>query len=204
MYGLGVANLTSIINGGNYLVRGVETSGMARIGAGLTIEGGAAWNHSELVRQATLRWRDGVPIDFSGLRDRKGDPVPDPNGQLGTPLAGAPPFQGHLRARYEFTLNGYEMFAQIAAMHQSHSSTSTFRLAHDIQGHSTVYDLPAFTTYDAALGFSKGPWVVQCYGENLTDTHAQLFAFYAASYKAVTPNRPRTIGFRFAYSFDGT
>jgi hypothetical protein len=28
-------------------------------------------------------------------------------------------------------------------------------------------------------------------------------AYYAASYKAVTVNRPRTIGLRFSYSFDG-
>jgi hypothetical protein len=44
---------------------------------------------------------------------------------------------------------------------------------------------------------------VQLYGENLGDTRAQLFAYYAASYKAVTLQRPRTIGLRIAYTFDG-
>jgi len=32
------------------------------------------------------------------------------------------------------------------------------------------------TTYDAALGVGKDAWVVQLYGENLTDTRAQLYA----------------------------
>lgn len=199
--GLGVLNISSIINGGDYVVRGLETSVTAQPGNGLTIEAGAAWNHSELVKQATLRWRDGTPIDFSILQQQDGSPIPDLNGQLGTPLAGAPPFQGHLRVRYDIKRNGYGLFAQAAVVHQSHSLTSTFHLARDFQNKSTVYDLPAFTTFDAALGFTKDPWLVQLYGENLGDTRAQLYAYYAASYKAVTTNRPRTIGLRISYTF---
>src|SRR5438309_1817750 len=107
--------------------------------------------------------------------------VENPNGPLGTPLAGAPPFQGNIRARYEFTWNGYGAFAQIGAVHQSHSFSTAFHLAHDLQGNSTVYDLPAFTTYDAALGVTKDAWLVQLYAENLTDTRAQLYAFYTPS-----------------------
>jgi iron complex outermembrane receptor protein len=45
---------------------------------------------------------------------------------------------------------------------------------------------------------------VQLYGQNLTDTRAQLFANYAQFYKAVTVNRPRTIGLRFNYRFGGS
>ena len=203
LYGFGIANISAIINGGGYRVRGLETSAIARVTNALTIEAGAAWNQSALVRQATLLWHDGTPIDFSSLVENN-KPLPDPNGQLGTPLAAAPPFQAYIRARYEFTYNGFGLFGQVGAKRQSHSYTSNFHLANDLQGHSTVYDLPAFSTYDAALGASKGPWVVQLYGENLADTRAQLFAYYAASYKAVTPNRPRTIGLRFAYSFGST
>jgi outer membrane receptor protein involved in Fe transport len=42
---------------------------------------------------------------------------------------------------------------------------------------------------------------MQVYGENLTDTRAQLYANYTEWYKAVTVSRPRTIGFRFSYKF---
>lgn len=200
LYGIDVANMGAIANGGNYRVRGLETSVVARVIDGLTLEASAAWNHSELTKEATLYWRDGTPIDFSTLRNSNGEPFVSVNGPVGTPLAGAPPFQGNMRARYEFPLGGCAAFAQAGVVHQSHSYSSTFRLARDLQGATIVYDLPAFTTVDAALGVVKGPWLVQLYGENLTDTHAQLYAYYQ-QYKAVTVNRPRTIGLHFSYHF---
>ena len=203
LYGLGFANVTLIANGGNYRVRGVETSGAVHIANGLTIEAGAAWNHSELVRQADFTWRDGTPIDFSALRDSGGNPLPIPGGELGSKLAGAPPFQGNIRARYEVSWSTYHAFAQIGVVHQGRSLATTFSLSNDLQGQSTVYDLPAFTTYDAALGVGQSAWLAQLYAENLTDTRAQLYANYTQLYKAITVNRPRTIGLRFSYTFDG-
>jgi iron complex outermembrane receptor protein len=193
----GVLSYGVILNGGNYRVRGVETSGAVRVTTGLTVEAGAAWNHSELVKEATLLWPDGTPIDFSALH------LPNPGGALGSPLAGAPPFQGDIRVRYELAFNGYVPFAQIDAAHQSHSLSETNTLMLDLQGKSTAYDLPAFTTYDGALGVGKDTWLVQVYGENLTDTRAQLYANYWQWYKAVTVSRPRTIGLRFTYKFSG-
>jgi len=190
------------LNGGNYRVRGVESSGVARVTTGLTIEAGAAWNHSELVKQAPFLWRDGTPIDFSSLPTLSGDQkLSNPGGALGSPLAGAPPFQGNIRARYEIPFNGYHTFVQIDAVHQSHSLATTDRLSLDLQGNSIAYDLPAFTTYDGALGVGKNAWIMQAYGENLTDTRAQLYANYSEWYKAVTVSRPRTIGLRFSYNF---
>ena len=44
---------------------------------------------------------------------------------------------------------------------------------------------------------------MQVYGENLTDTRAELYANYAQWYKAVTVSRPRTIGLRLSYKFSG-
>jgi iron complex outermembrane receptor protein len=199
----GVITTGVILNGGNYRVRGVETSGTARVTTGLTIEAGAAWNHSELVKEGTLLWQDGTPIDFSALHTSSGQKLSNPSGALGSPLAGAPPFQGDIRTRYEFAFNGYAPFVQIDAVHQSHSLATTDQLAPDLQGNSIAYDLPAFTTYDAALGAGKDGWLVQVSGENLTDTRAQLFANYWQWYKATTVNRPRTIGLRFSYKFGG-
>ncbi len=197
------ANFGISLNGGNYRVRGLETSGVARVTTGLTVEAGAAWNHSELVKQATFLWMDGTPIDFSALQASNGQKLPNPGGPLGSSLAGAPAFEGNIRARYEFAFNGYDAFAQIGAVHQSHSLATTNQL-YDPRGNSTAYDLPAFTTYDAALGFGKDAWLVQLYGENLTDTRAQLYANYSQWYKAVTVNRPRTIGLHFSYKFAGS
>jgi outer membrane receptor protein involved in Fe transport len=188
-----------ILNGSGYRVRGVETSGVARVTTGLTFEGGAAWNHSELVKQTVFLWRDGTPIDFSTLKTSDQRQLSNPGGELGSPLAGAPPFQGNLRARYEFTFNGYGAFAQLDAVHQAHSHATTDQLSRDLQNNSIAYDLPAFTTYDGAFGVGKDAWLMQVYGENLTDTRAELYANYSQWYKAVTVSRPRTIGLRFSY-----
>ena len=201
VYANDVINNGEILNGGDYRVRGVETSGVARVTTGLTIEAGAAWNHSELLKQATFLWADGTPIDFSALQSSRGRKLSNPSGALGSPLAGAPPFQGNIRARYDFAFNGYNAFAQISAVHQSHSFATTDQLRVDLQGQSIAYDLPAFTTYDGALGVGKDAWLVQVYGENLTDTRAELYANYAQWYKATTVSRPRTIGLRLSYKF---
>jgi iron complex outermembrane recepter protein len=192
------------INGGDYRVRGVETSLVARPLNAFSIEAGGSWNHSVLTSLGGFYWGDGTPIDFSALTYPNGGKVADPAGTLGGSLAAAPAFQGHIRARYELDIDSYHTFAQIGAVHQSHSLSTTDQLALDLQGNSTAYDLPAFTTYDAALGAGKDAWLVQLYGQNLTDTRAQLFANYAQFYKAVTVNRPRTIGLHFNYRFAGS
>jgi iron complex outermembrane receptor protein len=197
-------SLGQTVNGGNYRVRGVETSGVARVTTELTVEAGAAWTHSELVKHATFLWEDGTPIDFGALRRPSGQKIPEPDGALGSPLAGAPTFRGSIRVRYEFAFNGYDAFAQFGAVHQSHSLATTDTASVDLQGHSIAYDLPAFTTYDGALGVGKDGWLVQVYAENLTDTRADMFANYFQWYKAVTVNRPRTIGVRMSYKFGGS
>jgi iron complex outermembrane recepter protein len=197
----GFITFVSTLNGGNYRVRGVETSLVARVTGGLSIEAGGAWNHSDLIKEATFRWGDGTPIDFSTLQNFNQNTIPNPGGVLGSPLAGSPAFQGNIRARYEIDFKGYHTFAQFGAVHQSHSLSTTNQFGIDTQGNSTAYDLPAFTAYDGAVGVGKDAWLVQVYGENLTDTRAQLFANYGQYYKAITVNRPRTIGLRFNYRF---
>jgi outer membrane receptor protein involved in Fe transport len=183
----------SAINGGDYRVRGLETSGKARVTDGLTLEFGAAWNHSELIKQATFYWLDGTPIDFNALK------IPNPAGALGSPLAGAPAFRGNARARYERSFDGYDAFVQLGAAYQSGSLSSNDQLTLDPQGNPRSYALPAYTTFDAALGVGKDAWLVQLYGENLSDTRAELYTNYNQYYQSVTVNRPRTVGLRFSY-----
>ena len=192
---------SAIINGGNYRVRGFETSGSATLVTGLTVEFGAAWNHSALVKQPTFYWADGTPINFSSLQNFAQGPVTNPVGALGSTLAGAPPFQGDIRWRYEVPLDGYNAFAQVSAVHQAQSVSSTDRFAADQNSVATGYNLPAFTSYDGALGVAKEFWVAQLFGENLSDTRAQLFANHTLYYKGVTVSRPRTIGLRVSYKF---
>jgi iron complex outermembrane recepter protein len=201
VYSNEIVNTGQLLNGGNYRVRGIETSITARVASGLTVNAGAAWNQSELVKQATFLWADGTPVDFSNLQTASGRNVPNPGGELGSSLAAAPPFQGGARLRYEFAFNGYDAFAQIGAVHQAPSGTTTDRLRRDLQDSPIDYELAAFTTYDAAAGIGKDAWHVHIYVDNLTDTRAQLYANYSQWYKAVTVSRPRTLGLRFSFRF---
>jgi iron complex outermembrane recepter protein len=199
-----VAFADALLNGGDYQVRGFETSAVARPVTGLSVELGAAWNHSALVRQGTFYWFDGTPIDFGTLYNANGTKYPNPSGPLGSPLAGAPPFQGNVRLRYERTVNDYHAFAQLGTVRQSHSIASTDDVSVDRLGNSAAYDLPAFTSYDGSLGVGRDAWTVEIYGQNLSDTRAQLYANLNQGYKAVTVSRPRTIGMHFSYKFRGT
>jgi iron complex outermembrane receptor protein len=65
-----------VVNGGNYHIRGAETSGTALVSTGLTLEAGAAWNHSALVKEAAFSWADGTPINFATLQTADGQPLP--------------------------------------------------------------------------------------------------------------------------------
>lgn len=81
----GVITYGVILNGGSCRVRGVEASGVARVTAGVTLQAGAAWNHSEQVKEAPFFWQDGTPIDFSALH------IANPGGAAGSSLAAPPP-----------------------------------------------------------------------------------------------------------------
>ncbi len=184
-------NLIFTTNGPNYRVRGLETSVLSRITERLTITAAAAWNTSEVVKTLPLvNPQTGQPID-----------IENPFGALGSPLAQAPPFQGNIHARYEFPIDEYQGFLQVGVARQGGSYASTDHLTKTLQGESVAFYDPGFTTYDAAAGIAQDAWSVQLYGENLTDTRANLFSSYNDFIKAVTVNRPRTLGLRFSYRF---
>jgi iron complex outermembrane receptor protein len=185
-------NLSFVVNGPNYRVRGVETQIVARPLHGLTVTGAAAWNSSSLVSESPLLDIYGKPIT---------DPrIGEPFGAIGSPLAQSPPFQGTLRIRYEFPIQDYHAFVQVGGQHQAHSISATSRT--DVPNQpGYAYDEPGFSTYDASLGFSKDAWMVNIYGENITDTRADLYENPNQFVDAKTVNRPRTGGLRFTYKF---
>jgi iron complex outermembrane recepter protein len=186
-------NLVFTTNGPNYRVRGAETQLAWRVAGGLTLSGSAAWNSSENVKNLNLVGTNGQPITN----------IVNPFGQLGAPLALSPPFEGNLRARYEFRLGDYDAFVQIGGTHQAHSYATTNPQQTTLQGVPTNFDDPAFTIYDASAGIARGPWSTQLYAENFTDTRAILSASYSEAVKMNTINRPRTLGLRFSYRFAG-
>jgi outer membrane receptor protein involved in Fe transport len=176
-------NVSFLVNGPDYRVRGVETEMVARPLHGLSLVAAAAWNSGSLT---------GAPL----LHDTAGNPITaiqNPFGAPGSPPSQSPPFSGNVRIRYEFELGEYHAFAQAAGTHQAHSYSAT--------GNATTFDQPSFSTYDAALGAGKDAWQAQLYGQNLTDTRANLYENNSQAINAITVNRPRTAGVRFSYRF---
>ena len=129
--------------------------------------------------------------------------IANPYGVQGSPLAQSPPFQGNLRARYEWSINEYQAFVQLGAAHQAHSLSLTGN-APSIAPTGSItqaFDQPAFTTYDGALGVSKDAWNVQVYGQNLTDTRGLTFISSSQAVETQSVIRPRVIGVKFGYKF---
>ncbi len=167
----------SALNGGDYRLRGLETSGAVRL-----LDGPTALRSTGPCYRLTR-------AKSSPIR-----PVPWPARWLG-----APTFRSNLRSRYERMLGEFLAFAQLGVVTQFNSLASTDRPSLDAQGHSIAYDLPPFTTLDGAVGISKDGWQVQLYGQNLSDTRAQLFESSNQFYTAITVNRPRTVGLQVSY-----
>jgi iron complex outermembrane recepter protein len=176
-------NVSFLVNGPSYRVRGLETEVIARPLHGLTVTGSAAWNSGSLTSSPLLYDTLGRPITS----------IQDPFGAPGSPPSQSPPFSGNLRARYEFNLGDYHAFCQVGGTHQAHSYSAT--------GNTTTFDQPGFSTYDAALGVGKDAWQAGLYGQNLTDTRANLYENNSQAINAITVNRPRTAGVRFTYKF---
>jgi iron complex outermembrane receptor protein len=210
----GVAgNVTFDTNGQNFVVHGIETSLLARVAHGLTLQGSASWNHSEqtnspaLIDGNPLSVNFGKPITETCSSAGTGcSPVVDPFGPIGAPTASSPPLQFSLRARYEFALGEYQSFIQASAAHSGHSFTQaganpTIAAAGFVSTTRLRFEDPAFTDIDASIGFSKDSWNAQLYVENLADSNTSLFTNADQYIIAQTPMHPRVIGVKIGFSF---
>lgn len=176
-------NVSFIVNGPSYRVRGVETEISALPWRGLMISAAAAWNSGSLRSSPLLYDTLGRPITS----------IPDPFGLPGSPPSQSPPFSGNLRVRYDFALDDYLAFWQIDGVHQAHSYSAT--------GNTTTFNQPGFSTYDVAIGVGKNRWVAQLYAQNLTNTRANLYENNSQAINAITVSRPRIAGVKFSYKF---
>src|SRR4029077_12912201 len=88
---------------------------------GLTFAGSAAWNSSEQTNSPALTINN--PYCTATVGPNKPTPcvpgygsavpgVPNPYGAPGSRLAMSPPFEGNVRARYEWPINSYHAYVQ--------------------------------------------------------------------------------------------
>jgi outer membrane receptor protein involved in Fe transport len=208
-----VGNIFYNANGQNFLIKGVETSLLARVITGLTLQGAASWNNSRQTNSPALIDNNPQSANFGKPITQNCDstgancaPITNPFGPIGAPSADAPPIQFSLRARYEWTVAGYTPFVQFGATHSGHSFTQagsnpTIAQAGAVSTGRLRFENPAHTTYDASFGVAKDAWYVNVYGENLSNSNVSTFISTDQFIVAQTPLRPRVLGASFGYKF---
>jgi outer membrane receptor protein involved in Fe transport len=205
-----VGNIFYNTNGQDFLIKGVETSLVARVLAGLTVQGGASWNQSRQTNSPALIDNNPLSVNFGKPITQTCaatcTPITNPFGPIGAPSANAPPIQFSLRARYDWTVAGYSPFVQAGVTHNGHSFTQagsnpTFAQAGAITTGRLQFENPAYSTFDASIGVAKDAWTVTLYGENLADSNASTFVSTDQFIVAQTPLRPRVLGVSAAYKF---
>jgi iron complex outermembrane receptor protein len=206
-----VGNIFYDTNGQNFVIKGVETSLAARVVDGLTVQAAASWNQSRQTNSPKLIDNNPASNNFgkpiTQVCTAAGcTPVQDPYGPVDSPSANAPPLQFSLRARYEWSVGGFNPFVQVAAAHSAHSFTQagsnpTITQAGGLTTSRLRFENPAYTTYDASVGIAKDAWWASVYGENLSNSNASTFISAQQFIVAQTPLRPRVLGLSVGYRF---
>ena len=204
-------NVTFDTNGQNFVVKGLETSLVAVITRGFTVQASASWNRSEQTNSPALIDRNPLSVNFGKPITQVCPggvctPVINPFGPIGSPTASSPPVQFNVRARYEFKLGEYQTFIQASATHSGHSFTQagsnpTITSAGLVSTTRLRFEDPPFTEFDAAVGVAKDAWSAQLYAENVANANTSLFTNADQYIIAQTPMHPRVIGVRIGYSF---
>jgi outer membrane receptor protein involved in Fe transport len=205
-----VGNLFYNTNGQDFVIKGIETSLIARPVSGLTLQGAASWNSSRQTNSPALIDNNPASVNYGKpitelCVTTPCTPVTNPFGPVGAPSADAPPLQFSLRARYDWAVgDGYLPFAQISAHHTGHSYTQAganpnYAIGGAVSTSRGRFENPAYSTYDASLGVAKDNWVLTLYGENIGNSNASTFVSTDQFIVAQTPLRPRVIGLSFSY-----
>ncbi len=163
-----VSNLTFIDNAANARINGFEGDLTIKLAPPLTLFSAVSYNDAKLTStQSTV-------IELA---------------PVGSQLPLTPKVQGNVRLRYEGILdNDRTWFAQVGTQLSAYSYSS---LASALRVRQDGY-----STFDAGGGFTIGKYRFEIFGENLTDTRAQLFYNTQDQIPRITTNRPRTFGMK--------
>ena len=170
-------------NGPDYRVHGVETSLVAVLAQGLTVQGAASWNSSEQTNSPYLIANNPALLTNPATKSEYGQPissVQSPYGPIGGPSANSPPLQFNLRLRYQWTMNSYNAFVQAGGTHTAHSYTQssvnpTLSAGANVSTTLLRFENPAYSQYDASAGVAKDAWTAQLYAQNLTNVNMSTY-----------------------------
>jgi iron complex outermembrane receptor protein len=205
-----LGNTTFDINGPSYNVKGVELQIVARVTEGLTVQGSSSWNSSTESKAPCLASNivsagNPTPIGTC-ITQVNGKPYTNPYGVLGSTPPFSPPLQFNLRARYDFTAGDYKPWLMVGANHIGSMSNqiSAFASGDNVGIPVTTllrYEIPGYTTYDAAIGVAKDNWTAQVTGSNLSNSDASTNTSSGQFIKTEVPLRPRVLTLQFGYKF---
>ncbi len=197
-------------NGPNYRIRGLETSLIAVLYPGLTLQGAASWNSSTQTNSPYLIANNPALKEGNATSQAEyGQPIlsiENPYGPPGGPSANCPPLQWNMRLRYEWAMSAYHTWVQGAVSHTGHSftqSASNPSLAEAGAVTTTLlrFENPAYTTFDASIGAGKDAWTAELYAQNLTNLNKSTYTSTNQFVLAETILRPRVIELRLGYKF---
>lgn len=168
-----VSILTFIENAADSEIWGVETDFAWRMTDNFTLFGAVSYNDTELTST------DAEAIELA---------------PVGSELPLVPTWQGALRGRYEWFLDGaWANYAFVqGAVRYASSSFSSLVLEERVKQDSYVIG-------DVSAGFSRGAWSLELYVDNISDERADLFINNQDNFDRITTNRPRTVGMRLNY-----
>jgi iron complex outermembrane receptor protein len=213
-FAINLANLCGCAawtNGPDYLIKGMELQAIARVTDQLTLQGSGSWNSANLTDNPCLKSAGVTPLTPNN---------PTPAGQCITTVAGAPymnlanvgsappfspPLTFNLRLRYDFDLGTFYPFVWLGASHIGAMSNEpeSFPAGGNapVSTVLTRYTIPAYTSFDGAVGVVTDRWTVQLTGSNLTDVYGPSNISSAQFIKGNIPLRPRVVMAQFSYRF---
>jgi outer membrane receptor protein involved in Fe transport len=206
-----LGNTTFNVNGPEYKVKGFEVQFVARLFAGFSLEGSSSVNSSEqtsgpcLISNVPASKGNPTPLGAC-VTQVKGLPYTNPFGVNGTRPAFSPPWMFNARARYDWTAGAYKPYAWFGA---SHIASMSNEPASFPDGNTQLvptttllkYQIPGYTTYDAAIGVFKDNWNAAITGSNITNVYGPSNISSGQFIKSEIPLRPRVINFQIGFKF---
>jgi len=210
-----LGNAFWMANGPSYTIKGVELQLSARVSEGLTLQGSSAWNKSSQSTSPCLISAGITPSTPYNPTPAgqcvtvvAGLPYTTPWGAPGTSSPYAPPRMFNVRARYEWSFDTFKPFVMLSVSHIASMTNTPAKFPDgDQSGPSPPttdllrYTIPAYTTYDAAIGVVKDNWAAQISCTNLLNAYAATNVSSAQFIKAATPLRPRVLMAQLAFTF---
>jgi outer membrane receptor protein involved in Fe transport len=179
---IGFQGITFIYNVGFAESKGIEGDFSFRVTDNLTVSGSGTYIDANLTKTF---------CDASGECAYKGTQLPI-----------QPPYKGSLTARYAWTENSYDKFAQASISGQSGSRSALLQPDEDILGPTG-----AFGSLDLSGGFGKDNWNFSAYINNVLDNRGILSLntdcsiTYCGPYKLRYPTKPRLVGVKLGFKY---